>query len=84
MEKIITVDKSGDLKIPPEIKDSLDLKKDDKLFIFNSKDFIVIRKIKQPSLSERFINLANTIDKRFQEKGVNKTDVVKAIQWARK
>jgi len=84
MEKIITVDESGDLKIPPEIKDSLDLKKDDKLFIFNSKDFIVIRKIKQPSLSERFINLANTITKRFQEKGVNKTDVVKAIQWARK
>ena len=84
MEKIITVDKSGDLKIPPEIKDSLDLKKDDRLFIFNSKDFIVIRKIKQPSLSERFISLANTIAKKFQENRVSKTDVVKAIQWARK
>jgi len=83
MEKIITVDKSGDLKIPPEIKDSLDLKKMIN-FYFQQQGFHRYKKIKQPSLSERFINLANTIEKRFQEKGVNKTDVVKAIQWARK
>jgi bifunctional DNA-binding transcriptional regulator/antitoxin component of YhaV-PrlF toxin-antitoxin module len=84
MEKIIAVDESGDFKIPSEIKNSLDLKKDDKLFIFNNKDFIIIRKIKQPSLSERFVNLANTMAKKFEDKGVSKKDVVEAIQWARK
>jgi bifunctional DNA-binding transcriptional regulator/antitoxin component of YhaV-PrlF toxin-antitoxin module len=84
VEKIIKVDELGDFKIPPEIKDSLNLKKDDKLFVFNSNDLIIIRKIRRPSLSERFINLSNTIARKFREKGVSEKDVTEAIQWTRK
>ena len=83
MERVIKVDKSGNFTIPSEIKESLDFKKDDNLFVFNGKDFIIIRKIKQASLNERFVNLSNTIAKKFQEKGVSEKDVEKAIQWAR-
>ena len=84
MEKIITVDESGDFNIPSEIKNSLDLKKDDKLFVFDGKDFIIIRKMKQPSLSQRYANLSDTIATKFEEKGVKQADVSEAIRWARK
>jgi len=83
MEKIITVDKSGDLKIPLEIKDSFNLKKDDKLFIFKDKDSIIIKKIQRPPLSERFNKLSKTIADKFEKKGISKNDVSEAIQWAR-
>lgn len=84
MERIITVDESGDFKIPSEIKDSLNLKKDDKLFVFDGKDFIIIRKMKQSSLRERYTKLSNTIAKKFEKKGVSEADVSEAIRWARK
>jgi bifunctional DNA-binding transcriptional regulator/antitoxin component of YhaV-PrlF toxin-antitoxin module len=84
MERIITVDESGDFKIPSDIKDSLELKKDDKLFVFDGKDYIIIRKMKQSSLSERYTNLSNTVAKKFEKKGVNEADVSEAIRWARK
>ena len=84
MEKIITVDNVGDFKIPSEIRTYLKLKKDDKLLISNSKDVIIIRKINQPSLSERFRNLSSTIAKKLQEQGLSEADALKAVQWARK
>jgi len=83
MEKVITVDESGNFKIPSEIERSLDLRKDDKLFVLDGKDFIIIKKMKQPSLSERYITLSNKIAKNFEEKGVNEADVAEAIKWAR-
>jgi bifunctional DNA-binding transcriptional regulator/antitoxin component of YhaV-PrlF toxin-antitoxin module len=84
MEKIITVGKSGDLIIPPEIKKSLDIQKDDKFFIFKNKDSIIIRKIQRPSLSKRFENLSKIVANKFKEIGVSEIDVAEAIQWARK
>jgi bifunctional DNA-binding transcriptional regulator/antitoxin component of YhaV-PrlF toxin-antitoxin module len=84
MEKIITIDDSGDLIIPMEIKKSLDVQKDDKFLIFKNKDSIIIRKIQRPPLSSRFANLSKTIANKFKEMGVSEIDIAEAIQWARK
>ena len=84
MEKIITIDDSGDLVIPSEIKKSFDLQKDDKFIIFKNKDSIIIRKIQRPPLSKRFANLSETIAEKFKKMGVSEIDVAEAIQWARK
>ena len=84
MEKIVTVNRSGNFKIPPEIKDSLSLKKDDKLLVFNDKQSIIIRKISRPSLQERFDELSKKTAAKFRKQGVSKSDVAKAVQWARK
>ena len=83
MDKIITIDKSGDLIIPPEIKKSLDIQKDDKFFVFKNKNSIIIRKIQRPPLSKRFENLSKIVANKFIEMGVSKIDVAEAIQWAR-
>ncbi len=84
METIITIDDSGNLEIPSEIKNALDLQKDDKFIIVNNKDSIIIRKIQRPSLSKRFASLSGIIADKFKEMGISEIDVAEAIQWARK
>lgn len=84
MDKIITVDESGDFNIPPEIKNSFNLKKDDKLFIFKNKDSIIIQKIQRPPLKDRFIKISQSVSDKFKEKGISEKDVDEAIQWTKK
>ena len=84
MEKIIAIDKPGDLVIPSEMKKSLNIQKDDKFIIFSNKDSIIIKKIQRPSLNKRFTNLSKAVSDKFKEMGVSETDVAEAIQWARK
>ena len=84
MEKVITVDESGDFKIPLEIKDSFNLKKDDKLIIFKDKNSIVIRKIQRPPLKDRFKKLSESLSDKLEQRGVSQEIVDEAVQWARK
>ena len=84
MEQIIKVDKSGNFKIPRKIKDSLRLKKDDNLLVFSSSDSIIIKRITQQPLNERFKSLSDKIGKKFKTKKISKADVSRAIQWSRK
>ena len=84
MDTIITVDESGDFNIPLEIKNSFNLKKDDKLFIFKNKDSIIIQKIQRPPLKDRFKKISQSVSNKFKEKGISEKDVDEAIQWARK
>ena len=84
MEKVVTVDESGDFKIPLEIKDSFNLKKDDKLLVFKDKNSIIIRKIQRPPLKDRFKDLSKSIADRLESKGVSAEAIDEAIQWARK
>jgi len=84
VEKIVTVNRSGNFKIPAEIKDSLSLKKDDKLLVFNDKESIIIKKISRPALQEPFDKLSKKTAAKFRKQDVSKSDVTKAVQWARK
>ena len=84
MEKVITVDESGDLKIPLEIKDSFNLKKDDKLFIIKNKNSIIIRKIQRPPLKDSFKKLSESLADKFKKRGVSQEIVDEAVRWARK
>lgn len=84
MKQVIKVDKSGNFKIPRKIKESLKLKKDDNLLVLGNSESIIIKRIKQQSLNERFENLSNKINKKFKDKKISKDDVLKAIEWSRK
>ena len=58
MDKLLKIDKTGDSRLLKEIKKSLGLKLDDELFLFGGKDYLVIKKVQRPSLSERFKSLS--------------------------
>ena len=84
MEKIIIIDETRDLVIPQDIKESLELQKNDKFFIVKNKDAILIKKVKQPPLSKRFKNLSQTTEIKFKDRGITEADVSEAVAWARK
>jgi hypothetical protein len=84
VNKLLKLDKTGDSILLEEIKRTLGLKFDDELFLFSGKDYLVIKKIQKPSLSERFESLSKKIEKRFKKEGLEEDVVDEAIKWARK
>ena len=84
MNQIIKADKSGNFKIPRKIKIALKLKKDDNLFVVSSRDSIIIKKVQQQSLKERFEGLAQDVSRKFKKNRVAKDDILKAVEWARR
>ncbi len=84
VDKLLRLDKAGDSMLLGEIKKVLDLKFDDELFLFSGKDYLVIKKIQKPSLSERFKSLSKKIEERFKKEDLGEGVVDEAITWARK
>jgi hypothetical protein len=84
MDRPLKLDKAGDSRLLAEIKKSLGLKLDDELFLFSGKDYLVIKKIQRPSLSERFKSLSKKVERRFKKEGLGEDVVGEAIKWARK
>ncbi len=84
MDKLLKLDKTGDSRLLEEIKKSLNLKFDDELFIFGGRDYLVIKKIQKPSLSERFKGLSKNVGRRFKKEGLGEEAIDEAIKWARK
>jgi len=84
MNQIIKADKTGNFKIPRKIKIALKLKKDDNLFVVSSRDSIIIKKVQQQSLKERFEGLSQDVSRKFKKNRVAKDDILKAVEWARR
>jgi len=84
VNKLLKLDKTGDSILLEEIKRTLGLKFDDELFLFSGKDYLVIKKIQKPSISERFGSLSKKIEKRFKKEELGEDVVDEAIKWARK
>ncbi len=84
MDKLLKLDKTGDSRLLKEIKKSLGLKLNDELILFCGKDYMIIKKILKPSLSERFKNLSKKIEKRFKKEGLEEDVIDEAIKWTRK
>ena len=84
MDKLLTLNETGDSILLKEIKKSLGLKLDDELFLFSGKDYLVIKKVQRPSLSERFKSLSGRVEERFKKEGLKEDVVIEAIKWARR
>ena len=56
----------------------------DELFLFGGRDYLVIKKIQRPSLSERFKGLSKNVGRRFKKEGLGEEVIDEAIKWARK
>ncbi len=84
MKQLVKVDKTGNFKIPQSIRNSLKLKKNDTLLIAGTEETIVIKKIKQESLNDRFNALAKKVSATFKARNVSKADIDEAVRWARK
>lgn len=84
MDKLLKLDKAGDEKLINEVKKSLSLKLDDKVFLFSGNDCFVIKKIQKPSIADRFKDLSNIAEKRFKNNNLQEDVVDEAIKWARK
>ena len=84
MDKVLKLNKIGEVKLIDEIKKSLSLKIDDELFVFSGKDCLVIKKVLKPSLAERFNGLSQKVERRFKKDDLGEEVIDEAVRWARK
>jgi hypothetical protein len=82
--KIIEVQEKGGFKIPKTVLEQLPFKPMGKFLILQGKDYVMFKKVNEPPLSERFEKLAEAVQRKFKEAGIKKSDIAKAIKWARK
>jgi len=52
--------------------------------VVSSRDSIIIKKIQQQSLKERFEGLTKEVSGKFKKNRVAKDDILKAVEWARR
>ena len=75
--KLIEANKKGDIEITG-------VRPLDKYYLITGKDYILLKKVGEPSPLEQFDKLATEIQAKFKETGVKKSDIAKAIKWARR
>ena len=83
-EELIKMSTKGQLVVPKEIRVKEKFKPSDRFVAFDVKGGILFKKVRIPNVKAEFESLAKDIEKKFKEKGVNKSDVEEAIIWARR
>lgn len=76
-EKLLEANKRGALEITG-------VQPLDKFYLITGKDYILLKKIKDTSPQERFEKLAAEVQVKFRSAGIKKSDIAKAVKWARK
>jgi hypothetical protein len=75
--KLLKADKKGKVRITG-------VKPLDEFYLLTGADYLLLKRIKEPSPLERFEKLAAEIQAKFKEEGIGKSEIIKAIKWARK
>ena len=76
------ITRQGQITLPAEARESLDLKEGDVVDMFYGKDMVLIKKKKEPI--QVFEELATVASKRFAERKITREDVEKEIDAVRK
>ena len=72
----------GQVTLPKQLRSKFDLKEGDYLIIYPQGSGFRVEKAVL-SARERFRQLAETTERRFQENGITREDVEEAIRWSR-
>ncbi len=75
--KFLEASRNGGIKIEG-------LRPQEKYYLIKGKDYVLLKKMSEPSAMDDFMKIASEIQKQFKEKNITKTTISKAIKWARK
>ena len=54
-----------------------------KYYLITGNDFILLKKLQKPSSLDQFDKLSAEVQEQFKELGIKKSDITRAIKWAR-
>lgn len=85
MNKIATVkmQENGEIKIPRNIREDLQLKKGTRLLVLEEEDSLLLKRLEALSWEDRFEKAVKEIREEIKKKGLTKKDLLKAIQEVR-
>jgi len=84
MEELIKMSAKGQLVVPQEIREMEGFRSGERFFAFPVKNGVLFRKARIADVKAEFESLAKEIETQFRRRKVEKKDVGKAIEWARK
>jgi len=84
MERVIEVTKNGEIEISQKILQRLGLAPKDRLVLIGRPGYLLLKRIEEEPLEERFERLSAEVRRSLRKRGVRKDDLVEAIRWTRK
>lgn len=76
-EQLLKANKKGEIEISG-------VRPLDKYYLITGRDYILLKRMSEPIPIERFEKLIAETEQKFKAAGVKKSDIAKAIKWARK
>ena len=81
--EVITMSSKGQFVVPKEIREEMNLQKQDKFVIVNSGNNILLKRIEEDEIRKNMFKLMDKISDRVKEAGITKKDVELEIRKAR-
>ncbi|OGB88904.1 hypothetical protein A2625_00290 [candidate division WOR-1 bacterium RIFCSPHIGHO2_01_FULL_53_15] len=76
-EKLLEANKKGELEISG-------VRPLDKYYLITGRDYILLKRLSESSPAVRFEKLVAETQQKFKQAGIKKSDIARAIKWARK
>ncbi len=83
MLDVITMSSKGQLVIPKEIREEMDLEKQDKFMIVHDNDSILLKRISREEANKAMLRLMDKVSDKFKPAGFKKSDIATEIKKSR-
>ena len=84
MIEVVNLSSKGQLVIPKDMREEMDLHAKDKFVLVNDEDTILLKRIQEKEIKARMVSLRKTFTNEFRKAGITKEDLVKEIKAVRK
>lgn len=81
--EIVKMSGKGQLVVPQDVRETAHLEPGERFVAFPVQEGVLFKKVKMPKIKVDFDSLAKEIKAQFKRNKVRKSDVSKAVKWAR-
>ena len=83
MLEVITMSSKGQFVIPKEIRNEMDLKKQDKFAVVHDENSILLKRITREEANKAMLKLMDKISDKFAKTGITSTDIGEEVKKVR-
>ncbi len=84
MIEVVNLSSKGQLVIPKNMREEMELNQKDKFVLVNDKDTIIMKRLQENEIKLRMKSLIKEFTKEFKKAGITKEDLRKEIKAVRK
>ena len=83
MIEVVNLSSKGQLVIPKNMREEMNLNQRDKFVLVNDKDTIIMKRLQEEEIKTRMRSLMRDLTRQFRKAGITKEDLRKEIEAVR-